>query len=99
MKEKGDPFTPPRPNDKVRKIKGGFPSFVCITKLGGRNKSAFSALPKDKNPGWRCGRTVFNGFVFFFYKCEIIYLRIFLFNFYLKYYISYYLFKMIHKEI
>jgi hypothetical protein len=41
----------PRPNDKVRKIKGGFPSSVYITDLGGRNKSALHALPKDKNPG------------------------------------------------
>jgi len=39
MKER---LLPPRPKEKVRKIKGG----------GGRNKSALNALPKDKNPGW-----------------------------------------------
>jgi len=50
MREKRE--TPaPRPNDKVRKIIGGFPSSVYITALGGRNKSALHALPKDKNPG------------------------------------------------
>ena len=36
----------PRPNDKVRKIKGGFPSSVYITDLGGRNKSALTCTTK-----------------------------------------------------
>jgi len=47
MEERETPA--PRPNDKVRKIKGGFPRFACATYLGGRNKSALSATKRQKS--------------------------------------------------